>query len=306
MYYQIRETLVSCDLDEIRSRKYPYVAIVPWNKFQENNSSIFQMGIDVDMEIANPGMTKIQVNYDSLTGSFVIPNLANQEAEAHTFNFAIDERGIVFINDDGTAQQIIDRVRVSKKWKNPSLERFIYDFLEGLVTDDFHLLERYEKEMDHMEDIVLAGDLDDVMERLSDIRSCILDLRTYYEQLVGVAEELEENENNFFATENLRFFRLFRERVERLQNMVALLRDHTMQVRDLYNAQMDAKQNKKMNYLTIVATIFTPLTLITSWYGMNFKYMPELDEPLAYPIIIVVCASILAGSIFFFNRHKWF
>ena len=60
-----------------------------------------------------------------------------------------------------------------------------------------------------------------------------------------------------------------------------------------------------MTVLTVVTTIFMPLTLIVGWYGMNFKYMPELDWVWGYPIVIAVSVLIVIGSLIFFKRKKW-
>ncbi|MBQ6104406.1 MAG: magnesium transporter CorA [Lachnospiraceae bacterium] len=305
MYYQIKDTLTECAAKDIGNRKIPYVANVSLEEFEEKKD-LFDMGIDLDLHAEGDDITEIQVNYDSLTGSFAIPDFTSIDSPPHTFLFAIDERGVVIIDDDGTAGAILEKIKTSKRWKLPSIERFIYDFLEGILTGDLIMLERYEKEMDAMEDRILSGDLSGTMERLVDIRSELLDLRTHYEQLVDLGSELEENENGFFQTKNLRFFRLFIERVERLQSIVTSLREHTMQVRDLYHSQLEVKQNRNMSFLTIIATIFTPLTLITGWYGMNFKYMPELDWPYSYPIVFGVCILIASTILIILKKKKWF
>ena len=293
MYYQIKNTLTECSAEDIGNRKFPYVAIVSYEEFEEKKD-LFDMGIDLDLEAEPDNVTDIQVNYDSLTGCFAIPDFTSIESPPHTFDFAIDERGIVILDDDGTAQKILDGIAASKRWKFPSLERFIYDFLEGIVSGDLIMLEKYEKEMDQMEDRILAGELEGIMER------------THYEQLIDLGQELEENENAFFSSKNLRFFRLFIERAERLQSNVSALREHTMQVRDLYHSQLEVKQNRKMTFLTVTATIFTPLTLITGWYGMNFTHMPELDSPYAYPIVAVVCLTIVVTCLIILKKKKWF
>jgi len=303
-YYQIRETLKECTIEDLSNRKFPYVANISWEEF-ENNIKIFDMGIDLDMKSEEVGSTVIQVNYDSLTGCFAVPIHDNDSSTNNSVVFAIDERGIVFINDDGIAQNLIDRISVRKKWKFPCLERFIYDFLEGIVTGDLALLENYEKEMEKMEDRILEGNLDDIMERMVDIRGELLDMRLHYEQLIDLGQELEENENHFFDESNLRFFRLFIERVERLQHIVTSLRDHSMQVRDLYQSKMDERQNRNMTFLTVIATIFMPITLLTGWYGMNFEHMPELSKPWAYPTLIGVCILIIVVSLIIFKKKKW-
>ncbi|MBR6273458.1 MAG: LPXTG cell wall anchor domain-containing protein, partial [Lachnospiraceae bacterium] len=91
----------------------------------------------------------------------------------------------------------------------------------------------------------------------------------------------------------------------RLHDNSASLRDYTMQLRDLYKAQIDVKQNRIMTVLTVVTTIFMPLTLIAGWYGMNFRFMPELEWKWSYPVVIGVCVLIAVGSLLFFKKKKW-
>jgi magnesium transporter len=78
-----------------------------------------------------------------------------------------------------------------------------------------------------------------------------------------------------------------------------------MQLGDLYQSQIDLKQNRIMTILTVVTTIFMPLTLITGWYGMNFTHMPELDSPYGYPLVIVTALVIAVASLLYFKKKKW-
>jgi magnesium transporter len=60
-----------------------------------------------------------------------------------------------------------------------------------------------------------------------------------------------------------------------------------------------------MTLLTVVTTIFMPLTLIVGWYGMNFRYMPELESPYGYPVVILVSLAIVISCLIFFKKKKW-
>lgn len=71
-------------------------------------------------------------------------------------------------------------------------------------------------------------------------------------------------------------------------------------------AQIDLRQNDTMRILTVVSTIFFPLSLIAGWYGMNFTHMPELSAPYAYFILIGVCILIVAVEIWYFKKKGWF
>lgn len=82
----------------------------------------------------------------------------------------------------------------------------------------------------------------------------------------------------------------------------AHLLEYAQQVRDAYQAQVDARQNQNMEFLTVISTIFFPLTLITGWYGMNFENMPELEN--GYPGVILLSIIVIIVCILFFKKKK--
>ena len=302
MFFAIEETLKKVSREEIKGKQF--VAVLSAEEWMKNKDS-FEMGMDIEPDLNDIFLTKAEVNYDSLTGTFSIPDRKNPSGEDLKFAFVMDEKGIVFIDNSGAALSIIQGVQRSKKWKMPSLERFLYDFLDQIVKDDLRLMEKYEDELDQMEQAVIDGDENLPSGRLNDIRNDIRYLRIHYEQLMDLASEFEENENGFFKLENLRYFRLFINRADRLHEASMSLRDYTMQLRDLYKAPLDIKQNRIMTVLTVVTTIFMPLTLIVGWYGMNFVYMPELKWEGSYPVVIVLSILIVVISLIFFKKKKW-
>ena len=304
MYYKIRNTLEEITIDEIFDGNDCYIAVISPTEWIANKEK-FNMGIDLEMEIEDAFTTKAEVNYDSLTGSFRIPDRDNLFEKDDFFAFALDERGIVFIDHDGYVARLTEKIANMKKWRTPSLERFIYDFLGLIINGDLNRLEKYEDEISDIEDRILEGRLDGELERNKEIRGELLKLKMHYEQLIDFGQELSDNENEFFQNDNLRFFDLFTSKVSRLQGMISTLRDYTAQVRELYQSELSVKQNRIMTVLTVVTTIIMPLTLVTGWYGMNFKYMPELDSPIAYPVIIGVVAVMAIAGIIYFKKKKW-
>lgn len=304
MIYLIEETLKEVSRKELKNSDKQYVVVLSTEEWMEHKDS-FEMGIDFDPGTAEIFTTKAEVNYDSLTGSFSIPDRTDFNNDDCKFAFALDEKGIVFIDDTGRVVEMINAIIKTKKWNLPSLERFIYDFLDQITKDDLRIMEKYECELDDIETKILNEEDGVSLGRVNDIRSDIRYLRIHYEQLMDLGQELEENENNFFKQENLRYFRLFLDRMARLHDTSTSLRDYTMQLRDLYKAHLDIKQNRIMTVLTVVTTIFLPLTLIAGWYGMNFRYMPELEWKWGYPVVIAVCVAIVGLSLLFFKKKKW-
>ena len=281
----------------------PYVVIVTKEEWPRCRDQ-FDMGIELD-PVSDAHMTKAEVNYDSLTGTFSIPERRDPSVQGETFAFALDEKGVVFIDDTGTAERIIRNVQRSKRWRTPSLGRFLYDFLDDIVKGDLRMLEKYEQELEKIEANIDSDMYDVSTSRTNAIRSDIRRLLTHYDQLIDLAQELEENENGFFDQDVLRYFRLYLSRLDRLYNTAASIRDYTMQIGDLYKAHLELRQNHIMTILTVVTTIFMPLTLITGWYGMNFRYMPELETEWGYPLVFGTCILIITGSLIFFKKKKW-
>jgi len=304
MYYLIKQTLCTADFAQIKNGGAQYVAVLTSAEWAAQKEK-FDMGIELEIRTDEIHSTKAEVNYDSLTGTFSIPDRSDFESVSR-FAFALDEKGIVFIDDEGTAQRILDEIQRTKKWRLPSLERFLYDFLEQIVIRDRDLLENYDSELSAIEDAIESEDEDTkIVERANEIRGDLRILREHYEQLLDFSQELEENENNFFKHDNLRYFRLFVNRIERFCDSAKAIIDHAMQIRDIYKAHLDIKQNRIMTVLTVVTTIFMPLTLIVGWYGMNFRHMPELESVWGYPVIIVLSAAVLIGSLVYFKKKKW-
>ena len=261
MLYYIKSTLEKAEETISGKQGAKYVAVLTsaeWMEFKDT----FDMGIEMDIDLSAVHSTKAEVNYDSLTGTFSVPDRRNLSGINTNFAFALDEKGIVFIDDSGIVEKILQSIIRTKKWALPSLERFIYDFLEQLVTGDQTMLEKYDKELDTIESNILSGSEADPTPRVNHIRSDLRDLRIHYEQLQDLAQELEENENDFFKKDNVRYFHLFNQRISRLHDMTSSLRDYSIQIRDLYQSRLDIKQNRIMTLLTVITSIFMPLTLI--------------------------------------------
>ena len=303
--YFLKETIESCAAEEFSlPADGVFVAVLSTDEWKSERSR-FRMDLEIDPLAREIHSTKAEVSYGALTGSFRLPDRNDLTERDYRFAYALDDRGMVFIDDTGAADLMIGQIAQSKRYAEPCLERFLYDFLEQVISRDLSIMERFETDLDNIEDEVLINGEDADMVRVNEILSDVRELRTHYEQMIDMTQELLENENGFFAEERLRFLHLFMSRLSRLSDAAASLREHTMQVRDLYRAQLEVKQNRIMTLLTIVTTIFMPLTLIAGWYGMNFQYMPELNYRWSYPAVLTLSLLIVVVSLIYFKKRKW-
>ena len=212
---------------------------------------------------------------------------------------------VVLVDDSEMLATHLKRIVKEKRLTEKSVGRFLYDLFELLIAKDLHHLEEIEDRAEALEDRVLTGELENFSTPMSELRKETMAWYRYYSQLDDVACELRENENGFFSDEECRLFHLFEERVIRLREESQLLREYCTQLQSLFQSEIDIRQNRIMQILTIVTTIFLPLSLLAGWYGMNFAGMPELHWKYGYPAIIAVSIGVVALSLWICKKKKF-
>lgn len=301
MYYLIKDRLEETDKQNTLNSEYPYVIVFDSQQWQKEKDD-YDVSKNVELE-TDIYFTRADVNYHCLDGSFSIPDHDDLDKDRN-FLFLLDEKGMIFIDDSRYMDEAISYIIRTKKWHEPSLERFIYDLLDYIVKDDLRMMEKYELELEKMEDNAENQTQDD-LNKLNRIRTEIRRLYIHYEELIDLSQELYENENNFFDADRLHYFHSYLNRLERLSNTTSYLRDYVIQINDIYREHTAIKQNNITTLLTVITTIFAPLALITGWYGMNFKYMPELDDRYAYPMVLAISIVIAVLLLHYFKKKKW-
>ena len=247
---------------------------------------------------------KAEVRSDCLSGTLVLP-YQGKDGRPLACGYLVTAARVVLVDDENALQGVLRRIAREKRWTDGSVGRFLYDFFEQLIARDLHRLEKLADRIEALEDRVLADELDGFSAPMTVLRKETSAWFRYYSQLDDVACELRENENGFFSDGEQLLFRMFEDRVVRLREESQLLRESCTQVQSLFQAEIDIRQNRIMQILTIVTTIFLPLTLLVGWYGMNFAGMPELTWKYGYPVIVVVSIVIVGISLWVCKRKKF-
>lgn len=302
-YYQIRNTLNKVAKEELQPGN---TSVIVMTKKEFSNQAKKQFpDLNTEELFKEHYVTKAEVSYDMLSGCFAIPDRKDPSDTDHIFYFLLNKNGLIFIDDEDFVTSILQSIHTSKKWKNPSMARFLYDFIDTMIKDDLRVLESYEMELEEMEERLNVKDTAFSSRKLNRIRSKVRYMMMHYDQLIDLVEELDENENGFFSEEELIYFPKLLRRIERLDSTISSIREYTLQVKDMAKEKIDLKQNSITTLLTVVTTVFMPLTLITGWYGMNFHHMPELSWPFAYPLLFVIFVVIVILMLYFFKKIKW-
>lgn len=257
-----------------------------------------------EIELNKIGFCKIEAQQGCLTGSFCIPKLLDLQGSRYRILFFITRDKVVLVDDDEFSKRLVARINRRKNTRYKTKEIFLFNYIAEFINRDLEQLVQLEKRLMKLEEAVHDGHIDNFQSNITAIRRDLLVLRGYYDEIMDVGKALEENENRYFARKHLKYFGTISDRAERLMNKTSHLLEYAGQVNDAYQAKVDAKQNSNMQFLTIISTVFFPLTLITGWYGMNFQNMPELEN--GYPGVIILSILVIVVCIIIFKIKKIF
>ena len=186
-------------------------------------------------------------------------------------------------------------------------EKLLCAFFDALITGDTQFLERTGFELSELEEDLIhnAADKDFNIDILA-VKKQLLVKHNFYEQLLDITEALEEDDNELFPVEELRYLANINTRITRLREDTDALNDTAVHLQDAYQASLDLKLNNSMKFFTVLTTVFFPLTIIVGWYGMNFDTMPEFHWRFGY--LYVIGLSVLTVALFtlFAKKRKWF
>lgn len=219
------------------------------------------------------------------------------------------ENLLLFISDDpALAEQFIEEI-VREDVGEMNLSRLLTAFLDRVTSRDIGKMDVLELEIMDFEDSLLIADKKwkpgkGVREIVS-LRKKVMALKRYYEPFQDILDGIEENENRLFDKRACRICHILNGRVGRLFSRAQGLQEEVGQLRESYQAEVDIQLNTTMKIFTVLTAVFSPLTLIVGWYGMNFN-MPEYGWAYGYPFAALLCAAAVILCLLIFKKNKWF
>lgn len=249
--------------------------------------------------------TQIEIHTDYIYSAFYVPSKINAH-KRNCFDCIIFKKRIIFIDDGDYVSNLILNIYNKDERKNYNLGKFFYEVLSEIIFKDLIFLDSFDEKLYKIENDIINNNFDKFNSKLSEVKRHLMVYYRHYSQLLSICDSINEMEEDFFDYETMRLLDLYSQRVERLKEETALLREYTLQIQDMYQSQISVKQNDVMKTLTIVTTLVLPLSLLTGWYGMNFKYMPELAMRYSYFVVIAVSVVIVILSLVIFKVKKYF
>lgn len=246
---------------------------------------------------------KLDVFKDCLQGTLKIPAKEAQHAAPLAFGFYIHDGRLFLVGGEAARAKLPAQLpRSLPLHASPTL--LFLALLEAFMEDDLLYLQQIEDRLAGIEDQLLQGTPHPLSRAILSERKRLSSFHAYYEQMVDLGEEMQAYLTGLPAADECAAWQFYTRRLERLHNHVETLREDLLQIRELYQSQLDVQQNKVMTFLTVVTTLFLPLTLIAGWYGMNFPAMAAFHWKYGYPAVVCVSVLIIVAELVYFKKKK--
>jgi len=203
-------------------------------------------------------------------------------------------------------EHIRERIRTAKgRIRKTGSDYLAYCLVDAIVDNYFLVLEKLSDKVELLEDELLPNPKPETLPAIQRLKRSLISLRRSVWPLREVVNSVERGDSALIKKATRLYLRDVYDHTIQVIDTIEALRDTVAGILDIYLSSMSNKMNEVMKVLTLVATIFIPLTFIAGIYGMNFKYMPELEWRFGYAVVWIVIGVVVVSMLFHFKRKKW-
>ena len=181
-----------------------------------------------------------------------------------------------------------------------------YSIIDFIVDQYFPLMEKLRDQIEQTEDEIIDEPHRNHIAEIQDIKKQIVLFRKYITSISKATYKLINEENKFLDRNIKLFFNDVFDHIKHLQEQLITFKEYQTTLLEINMSNLSNSMNRVMKTLTVVASIFIPLTFIAGIYGMNFTHMPELQWEYGYPAVLIIMLMVVIGMLLFMKRKEWF
>lgn len=231
-----------------------------------------------------------------------------QQVQSEQVSFVLTDTVVLSFQENigDVFDSIRDRIRMAKgRVRKCGADYLLYTLLDAIVDSYFDILEKIGEHVEVLEEELITAPSDNTLHEIHTLKREMIFLRKSVWPLREMINNLERSESDLIQNSTVVYLRDVYDHTIQVIDTVESFRDMVSGMLDIYLSSISNRMNAVMKVLTIIATMFIPLTFLAGVYGMNFKHMPEIGWPYAYAGFWGICLAILAGMMIYFKRKKW-
>jgi len=247
-------------------------------------------------------------NYMYIVLKMLKYNEPKQKVEAEQVSLVLGRNFVISFQESvgDVFDQVRDRIRNAKgRIRKMNADYLVYSLIDAVVDNYFLILEKLGEKIELMEEQLVAEPTENTLQQIHALKREMISLRKSVWPLREAVSALERSESALIAKSTHIYLRDVYDHTIQVIDTVETFRDMVSGMLDIYLSSISNRMNAVMKVLTIIATLFIPLTFIAGLYGMNFKYMPELEWRWGYPAVGLVMAAVAVVMLVYFRKKKW-
>jgi magnesium transporter len=231
-----------------------------------------------------------------------------KEIAVEQVSLVLGRNYVLSFQENGTDvfQPVRERLRGGKgRLRHSGADYLLYALVDAIVDQYFAVLEFMGEKIEVLQQTVVADPKPETLNEIHGLKRQLLFVRRAVWPLRDVMNNLSRSDCPFLQEATKLFFRDVYDHVVQIVDTIETLREMVSASLDMYLSSVSYRLNAVMRVLTVITTIFMPLSFIASIYGMNFEHMPELKSTWGYPIVLVAMTVVGLGMLILFRNKRW-
>lgn len=263
--------------------------------------------------ILNPKQRPKYEDFDHQIFIFLKLISINNELETlETENISIVFDSKIVITFQGNVEgDVYDEVRkklgtAQNKVRKSNTDFLVYELLEATIESYFKIIEDLGEKIEDLETTIMSRPDSLALRKIYKLKRNMMFLRKTIWPMREILNNMLRTDNDLVCESSKIYLRDVYEHCTQLLDHIEIHREMLAGLLDIYLSSISYRMNAVMKVLTVISTIFIPLTFITSIYGMNFEVMPELKWRFGYTMVWVIVLAVTVGMLYYFKKKKWF
>jgi magnesium transporter len=198
-----------------------------------------------------------------------------------------------------------ERIRREGRIRKFGPDFLVYALIDDIVDNYFLVMEQLEERVENLEEELVVQSSQQSLSKINKLKKDMIFLRKAVWPLREMINSLDRDDSPLIKDETRIYFRDVYDHIIQVIDTLETFRDMVSGMIDIYLSSLSYKMNEIMKVLTLIATIFIPLTFVAGVYGMNFEYMPELHHPYGYFIVWGVMIGVVIVMLLYFRKRQW-
>jgi magnesium transporter len=249
--------------------------------------------------------------YELQARLFIVTHaLQLQDERLHSEQISIFLGHTTVLTFQETPGEVWDPIRQRLKTKGSRLRNndasfLVYSLLDASIDRCFPILEHFGDHAEELEILILEQGQRDAINEIHQLKRDLLLMRRNLWPMREVVSTLQRESHECVSDATRVYLRDLYDHVIQIIDIIEIYREITSDLTETYMSVVSNRMNEIMKVLTMIGTIFIPLTFLAGVYGMNFRYLPEIDQPWAYPVFWLICLVAAGVMVVWFRRRKW-